>query len=297
MNYESDYQDIFVLKTLSLPIINNEILAIGVSSQCLFITTKKNELYRWVYNQDDSLKTAYNFPFAEKEKAYYSKIFCDFKSNHAIVKQNTKYYYFNSKYLKLKLLTKLSDINVESIAFDETAGENSPNTLLIGTDKGKIFSYNLEYDNKLDKITSEKLVELIQLKHEKTINGIAVSLKLLLYIYIFFFILIYILTNMHILTLYSMKLTLTKILLMLLLSRKTNFTSSSVIQTLKCSLKNTKTQKPLKTLAKYSLRKVTSPDPCCKCSFAKTCFSSLSGGRQIQGFAMVRITQNQWTNS
>lgn len=174
MNYDSDYQDIFFLKTLNLPIPQNDILAISVSSQYLLVTNKRSELYRWVFDQDDSLKQPFNLPLPEKEKGFFSKIFCDLKSYHSIIRYNKHYFYFNTRSQKLKQLTRLSDISVESVAFDETAMDSSPNTLLLGTDKGRIYSFSFDYDFKLDKVVNEKLTELIQLK-EKTIYGLSVS--------------------------------------------------------------------------------------------------------------------------
>jgi len=173
-SYNNEYQDIFNLKQLSLSMLQNEILAIGVSSDYLMLTNKKNEIYRWVFKNEDSLKIPHNIPILFKEKGCQSKIFCDQRSYHTIIKQNRYYYYFNSKTSKIKQLVKLNEVNVESLAWDETSGEFG-NSLLLGTDKGKIYNYQFEFDVKTDKIINEKLTELIQLKQERIIYGIAVS--------------------------------------------------------------------------------------------------------------------------
>lgn len=176
MNTDNDYQDIFLLKSLMLPITQSEILSIGSSSNYLLIVNRKNELFKWVFDQEDSLKTPFVLPLIEKEKGYNAKIFCDNKSCHSIIRYNKSYVYFNSKFNKTKLLPKLADLTILSIAFDEKALENSPNNILLGTDKGRIFSYSFLYDIKGDRIVNEILVELIQLKQEKPIYGLAVSI-------------------------------------------------------------------------------------------------------------------------
>jgi hypothetical protein len=175
-SYNDQYQDIFNLKQLSLSMLQNEVLAIGVSNNYLMLSNKKNEIYRWIFNYEDSLKIPYTIPIPDKEKGYQSKFFCDQRSYHTIIKQNRYYYYFNSKTSKIKQLVKLNDVNVESVAWDETSGSEFGNSLLLGTDKGKIFNYQFEFDVKTDKIINEKLTELIQLKQERIIYGIAVSI-------------------------------------------------------------------------------------------------------------------------
>lgn len=169
-----DKDSIFTLKLLSLPISQNEILGIGVCNKFLIISNKKNEVFRWIFDQDDSLRTAHSIPLPDKSRGQVTKFYIDNKGNHTIFKHNSYYFYFNIQSQKIKQIHKLNDVSVESVAFDETAGENSTNTILIGTDKGKIYGYQIDYDARTDKVT-EKMTELIKLKQEKIIYGLSVS--------------------------------------------------------------------------------------------------------------------------
>lgn len=163
---------IFKLKSLSLQIIYNDILGIGVSNKFLLISNKKNEVFRWIFDKDTSIRNTYSIPLPEKERGASTKFFCDQSGNHTIFKHNRYFFYFNIQSEKIKLLTKFSDINIESVAFDESASEQSTNTILIGSDKGKIYGYQIDYDVKNDKIT-EKITEFIKLKNDSAIQGIA----------------------------------------------------------------------------------------------------------------------------
>ena len=172
-NDDPTTENIFNLKQLKLNIPNSEFTGIGICPKYMIFANRKNEIFRWIYdNKEDSLRNAYNIPLPEKERGLSTKFYCDQKGYHCIFKHNRYYFYFNFKSEKIKLLTKFNDINIESIAFDESNSESSTNTILIGTDKGRIYGYQLDYDIRTDKVT-EKITEYIKLKSEKSIYGIA----------------------------------------------------------------------------------------------------------------------------
>lgn len=179
MYSEEKKSDIFIKENVSPSVLQNDFLGIGVTSKFMLIANKKNELFCWIFDQDESLRTAIQIPLPEKEKGYQAIFYTDKNSLHSIFKYNRYYFYFNTRAGKVKLLNKLNDLNVESIAFDNNANDACTNTILIGTDKGKIYGLYLEYDFKNDKIVSDKLTELIQLKYERRICGLSVSLFLL----------------------------------------------------------------------------------------------------------------------
>ena len=175
MNFDDDNDEIFRFNSLNLTILqNNEILGIGVSSKYLLLTNKKNEMFCWFNGNDDSLRTPIQIPLLEKEKGYFTKFYCDEKGHNTIFKHNKFYYYFNTRAMKIKQLTKLNDLMIESVAFDINAGDSSTGTILLGTDRGKIFTFSIDFDFKNDKLINEKLVEMITIKNEKKISGIAV---------------------------------------------------------------------------------------------------------------------------
>jgi hypothetical protein len=111
--------DIFTLKNINIPVLQNEVLAIAITQQFLMISNRKNEIIRWIFSEDESLKQAYNIPMQEKEKAVWTKFFCEPKGNHTIFKHNNNMYYFNIRSTKIKELFKLKEIKVESIGWDE----------------------------------------------------------------------------------------------------------------------------------------------------------------------------------
>lgn len=111
--------DVFNLKSVSLPSLQNDILAIGVSQQFLMFSNKKSEVFRWIYNDDESLKQAYNIPMQEKERGVFSKFFCEPKGNHTIFRHNKNMFYFNIRSNRIKELFKLKEFTVESIGWDE----------------------------------------------------------------------------------------------------------------------------------------------------------------------------------
>lgn len=165
--------NLFSFFPMGLSIPNNEILSMGVCSKFLIISNKLNKVFRWIYDQDDSLRTAYSIPLPDKERGHFSRFFCQQKGYHTIFKHNRYYYYFNIHSNSIKLLHKLNDLIIESIAFNENAGEYSTDTILLGNDNGIIYGYQIDYDLKNEKVT-EKITEFIKLKHRKPINGLAV---------------------------------------------------------------------------------------------------------------------------
>jgi hypothetical protein len=123
------------MKVISLPFIQNEskkkfskhiVLAMGVSEQFLIVSNKKNEIYRWTYD-NESVRQAYNIPMADKVKGVFTRFFCEPKGYHTIFRHNTSVYYFHIKSQKIKELFKLKEILVESIGWDEHNGEHSTN--------------------------------------------------------------------------------------------------------------------------------------------------------------------------
>ena len=99
-------------------------MAIGISYEFLLIANKKNQIYRWIFRDPESTKQMFPIPFSSPERINVSKIFCDSKGLHSIIflsNASTRIsYYFHIKTQKFKELTKLKDINVESIAWDDT---------------------------------------------------------------------------------------------------------------------------------------------------------------------------------
>jgi hypothetical protein len=163
--------ELFNMKSISLPINQSDILSFGSSQQFLMFSNKKNEVIRWVFSEEDSLKQAYSIPLQDKEKGVFTKFFCEPRGNHTIFRHNKGVYYFNIRSSKIKELFKLREVVVESIGWDEkNNSESTTREILIGADNGNIFSYQIDYDIKSDTI-KEKMTHLISLK-PGTIYGI-----------------------------------------------------------------------------------------------------------------------------
>ena len=96
------------------------------------LATKQREIWRWVFNDDASLKNSYSLPINES-KAHVNKIFSDNKGHHNIItvegKENYFAFYLNYKSNKIRELFKIKDINVliESVGWDERCSDNSTN--------------------------------------------------------------------------------------------------------------------------------------------------------------------------
>jgi hypothetical protein len=105
------------------------VLGIGVSQQFLIMSNKKNEVFRWTYD-DESLRHAYSIPMQEREKGVFTKFFCEPRGYHTLFKHNKNLYYFHIRSNKIKELFKLKEINVESIGWDERCSELSTNVIL-----------------------------------------------------------------------------------------------------------------------------------------------------------------------
>lgn len=101
---------------------NKDVSAMGVCQKFLIFSNKKNEIFRWIFDDPESTKQVYPLP-AVIEKLFISKIFCDSKGNHTIIflsnAQVKMSFYFHFKSQKFKELQKLKDIQIESLAFDE----------------------------------------------------------------------------------------------------------------------------------------------------------------------------------
>ena len=86
-------------------------------------SNKKNEIYRWIFEDPESTKQVFPIP-PVLEKLQVSKIFCESKGYHSIIflssAQNKLSYYFHLKSQKFKELNKLKDVHIESLAFDES---------------------------------------------------------------------------------------------------------------------------------------------------------------------------------
>jgi len=104
-----------------------KVLGIGFCQNYLIVSNKKNEIFRWVFNDSESIKNAYNIPIMEREKGTYTKFFCEPKGNHTIFKHNKNFYYFNIKSNKIRELSKLKDIGLESIGWDDKSTELTTN--------------------------------------------------------------------------------------------------------------------------------------------------------------------------
>ena len=92
--------ELFNLKSISLPVNQSDILSLGSSQQFLMFSNKKNEVFRWVFNEEDSLKQAYNIPLQDKEKGVFTKFFCEPRGNHTIFRHNKGIFYFNIRIAK-----------------------------------------------------------------------------------------------------------------------------------------------------------------------------------------------------
>lgn len=93
----------------------------------MILSNKKNEIFRWVFNDYESIKNAYSIPLMEREKGTYTKFFCEHRGHHCIFKHNKNFYYFNIRSSRIKELTKLKDLGLESIGWDDKSTENSTN--------------------------------------------------------------------------------------------------------------------------------------------------------------------------
>ena len=111
--------------------IKTAISILSVSSKFLLFTNKKNEIFRYIIDDEDSLRQAFIIPSIDKLQI--SKIFSDFKGNHSIIGlqylQIKVNYYFNHKTNKFKELPKLKDNLIETIAWDENSTELSSNVI------------------------------------------------------------------------------------------------------------------------------------------------------------------------
>jgi hypothetical protein len=98
----------------------------------LLIATKKNEIFKYIYDDANSLRQSYQVP---NEKAQIYKVFVDQKGHHIFITmqyQTSKLnYYCNNKTLKFKELTKLKDFAIESIAFDDNKSTEFSTDVLI----------------------------------------------------------------------------------------------------------------------------------------------------------------------
>jgi hypothetical protein len=121
---------------MTLPYISNEcklpykkdIAAIGFCQKFLIFSNKKNEIFRWIFDDPESTKQLFQIP-PVIEKLYVSKIFCDSKGHHTIIflsnSQVKLSFYLHIRSNKLKELQKLKDIQIESIAFDDSKSTES----------------------------------------------------------------------------------------------------------------------------------------------------------------------------
>ncbi len=154
----------------------------------MILANKSREIFRWVFNDDSSLKYGYTIPITEP-KAKVNKIFCSNNGYHTIItvegKENYFAFYLNSRSNKIRELFKVKDQNIliECVGWDERCNEFSTNVttyfniillqpILLGTDKGSIHSLQIDYDLKSDNI-KEKLSLLLALKNGN-IYGIGV---------------------------------------------------------------------------------------------------------------------------
>jgi hypothetical protein len=105
------------------------ISSLSVSSRFLIFSNKKNEIFRYIFNDEESLQQAFIIPNIDRFQIY--RIFSDFKGNHTIITlqylQTRVNYYFNHKTLKFRECSKLKDVCIEVIAWDDNSSELSTN--------------------------------------------------------------------------------------------------------------------------------------------------------------------------
>ena len=164
--------DMFELQHWDFPSIQQDIVAMAVSSHFVYIMTKSNVVYRWKVGDLESLQQEYNLPMKDKEKEdksirvcpeKLSSIFCDSEGNHAIIKHNNKMYYFNGTANKIRELPGLKGIEVYSIAFDDrNKSQTTTNDILITDYDSKIMLYRIDLEK--DGRVKESCSELISLK-------------------------------------------------------------------------------------------------------------------------------------
>lgn len=94
----------------------------GICQKFLIFANKKNEIFRWIFDDLESTKQVYQLP-PVPEKLLVSKIFCDQKGHHTIIylsnSQVKMCFYFHHRAQKFKELQKLKDLQIESLSFDE----------------------------------------------------------------------------------------------------------------------------------------------------------------------------------
>jgi len=92
-------------------------------------SNKKNEIFRYIYNDEDSLRQAFIIPGIDRFKI--NKIFSDHKGNHSIISlqlfQSKTNFYFNHKLNKFKECNRMKDLIIEEISWDENTSEFSTN--------------------------------------------------------------------------------------------------------------------------------------------------------------------------
>ena len=55
-----NYSDVFITRQISQLIPAGEVLGIGLCQNYLIVSNRKNEIFRWVFNDYESIKNAYN---------------------------------------------------------------------------------------------------------------------------------------------------------------------------------------------------------------------------------------------
>lgn len=180
--HEGGTSDLFELDQWDMPSIQNKIFSIAASEQFLYIITKNGDVIRWSIGNSDTLTQSYSLPMTKTPPSNspekLTKIFCDRKGNHAIIKHGGRMYYFNGTSTSIKELPSLKGIEVYAVGFDEkNTNPKSTGEILIADWESKIYTYYIELEQGKVK---DGIAELIQLDKKDKIYGLEVSLYVLI---------------------------------------------------------------------------------------------------------------------
>lgn len=184
-DHEVGTSDLFELDQWDIPSFQNKINSIAVSEQFLYIITREGEVIRWKIGNSESLNQSYSLPQTKTPPSNspekLTKIFCDRKGNHAIIKHGGKMFYFNGTSNSIKELPSLKGIEVYAVGFDEkNTNPKSTGEILLSDYENKIYSYYIELEQGKIK---DGIAELIQLDKRDRIYGLEVSLILLIFFF------------------------------------------------------------------------------------------------------------------
>lgn len=102
----------------------------------MVITNKKYEIFRWFFNNPDSTKACIKLP-PVNEKMAIQKIFLDQNGTHCLIylhnsTNNTGCtFYLPSNSNQVKELSKLKEVHIECVAFDDGKSQDPGNVCLL----------------------------------------------------------------------------------------------------------------------------------------------------------------------